>query len=84
MNYGMMGRMVLHQQLKGKALIRRHRYNLTFSYDINDEGELDPDIYEVQCLFCESGLDNNCLLDGEFLDEVDIYPLEFDEDFYQR
>ncbi|XP_061181180.1 beta-galactosidase-1-like protein 2 [Saccostrea echinata] len=30
------------------------------------------------------GLDNNCFLDGEVLDDVDIYPLEFDEDFYKR
>ncbi|XP_022334999.2 beta-galactosidase-1-like protein 2 [Crassostrea virginica] len=30
------------------------------------------------------GLDNNCLLDGELLTDVDTYPLEFDENFYTR
>lgn len=30
------------------------------------------------------GLNNNCFLDGELLIDVEIYPLEFDDDFYKR
>lgn len=30
------------------------------------------------------GLNNNCFLDGEPLTDVEIYPLEFDDDFYKR
>lgn len=30
------------------------------------------------------GLNNNCFLDGELLTDVEIYPLEFDDDFYKR
>lgn len=34
--------------------------------------------------FPNSGLNNNCFLDGEPLTDVEIYPLEFDDDFYKR
>lgn len=30
------------------------------------------------------GLNNNCFFDGEPLTDVEIYPLEFDDDFYKR